>query len=359
MFVICTGISGVGKKEYLAKLRDTDAEKIRLFDVGERMLAVAKHLNIETSTEKVLDMPESTQTALRSTVFEEIIPKLQEAVPEKHCLISLHACFRWNKFLTLGFNAYHVKRITQIAAEKKIALKYVCFTDTAPKIYARLQNRPQWKDRLTLEEILLWRDEERALTEMIAEYERTEFYALASEEPLESLWKLVSSPHIKKLYLSFPITLIKQSPDLLEEVGRLRDKLRENFIVFDPLAVKDIEWQIGEYSVPAELTGGLTGGIPEPTDTAKHYMENQTVERDLQLIDQSDFVVVYYKTDKLSFGVVSEMMHGYTHNKPVYAIYPAAVSPFFSYYCTAIRSSVEELLQLLQETYPNHRHTTA
>lgn len=353
MFVICTGISGVGKKEYLAKLHAAHPEKIQLFDVGERMLAAAKHLNIETSTEKILDMPETTQTALRSTVFEEIFPQLEEAAPEKHCFISLHACFRWNSFLTLGFNAYHVKRITDIARKKGIRFIYVCFTDTAPKIYAHLQNRNQWKNRLTMEEMLLWRDEERALTKMIAEYEKTDFYALPSGEPVGSLWNLVSRPHIKKLYLSFPITLIKKFPELLEEVGKLRDTLRKDFVVFDPLAVKDIEWQIGEYSVPPELVGGLKDGIPPPSDTTKRYMENQTVERDFQLIDQSDFVVVYYKTDKLSFGVVSEMIHGHTHNKPIYVIYTSGLSPFFTYYCTERRTSVEELLQLLRETYVN------
>ncbi|MFQ5662928.1 MAG: AAA family ATPase [Terriglobia bacterium] len=354
MFVICTGISGVGKKEYLARLRDAHHQAIELFDVGERMLAVAEHLNIETSTEKILDMPESTQTALRSTVFEEVIKALERADQYKHYFVSLHACFRWNDFLTLGFNAYHVKRITDIARDKKAGPIYVCFTDTAANIYARLQKRTQWKDRLSLGEILLWRDEERTLTKMIAEYEKTSFYAVPSEEPIDTLWNLVSQPHIKKLYLSFPITIIKKyHPEYLEEVGRLRDELRKHFVVFDPLAVKDIEWHLGEYLLPDQLAAGLANGVPPASERAAQYMARQTVERDFQLIDQSDFVVVYYRTDRLSFGVVSEMIHGYSHNKPVYAVFTSSPSPFFVHYCTASRQTVADLLQLLRETYLN------
>lgn len=351
MFVICTGISGAGKKEYLAKLRSAHPEQAEVIDVGERMLHVARDLNIETSTEKILDMPQATQTALRSAVFEEILQRLEGAATEKHYLISLHASFRWNQFLTLGFNAYYVKRITELAKGKQVPLIYVCFTDTIPKIYARLQGREQWRGRLTLDELLLWRDEERALTEMIAEYEKTAFYVLPSEEPIDTLWSLASAPHIKKLYLSFPITLIKDNAKLLEEVGHFRDELRKDFVVFDPLAVKDIEWKLGQYTIPAELQGQAGQEDPLVTDTAKQYMDNQTVERDFQLIDQSDFVVVYYKTDKLSFGVVSEMIHGYTHNKPVYVVYSSGRSPFFNFYCTEVKNTVQELLHLLRTVY--------
>lgn len=203
---------------------------------------------------------------------------------------------------------------------------------------------------------MLWSNEEAALTKMIAEYEKGEFVLLPTEEPTSSLWNMLADPFKKKLYLSFPITIIKKTrPELLEEVGQFRERLREHFIVFDPLAVKDLEWLAGDYQLPADLTiatGNHTPDRDKVTEVCKRYMESQTVVRDFQLIDQSDFVVVYYKTDRVSFGVISEMIHGHGNNKPVYAVWAGSISPFFSYYCTDWKNDIDTLLELLKQ-----RHT--
>jgi len=353
LIAICTGISGVGKREYLRALQTAHPKEISFFDVGDKMLEVARNLNIDTSTERILDCPESTLTALRSTVFEQILSDLKSGIQGKHVLIGLHASFHWKKVLTLGFNAHYLKTISQLASEKRIPVVYVCFTDTVIKTFARHQSREQWKGRLTLEEVLLWTNEEAMLTKMIAEYEKADFFVLPSEEPIDSLWNIIAHPNKKKLYLSFPITIIKATqPKLLEEVGSFREKLREHFVVFDPLAVKDIEWLVGDYELPARLLDGISEPLPTASEQAKAYVEAQTVCRDFQLVDQSDFVVVYYKTDRVSFGVVSEMIHGYTNNKPVYVVWSRSVSPFFAHYCTAWKPDTEPLLDLLMKKYP-------
>lgn len=352
MIAICTGISGVGKRDFLGRLSSEHPDAIRLFDVGEMMLQVAEELNIKTNTEKILDMPETTQTALRSTVFEKIFGELDDASPDKHYIIGLHASFRWTGVLGPGFSAYHLKEITLRATAKNIHLLYVCFTDTACNIYTRLEQREQWKGKLDLEEILLWSNEEAVLTRMIAEYERATFVLLPVAEPTTSLWNILADPGKKKLYLSFPITIIKfKEKHLLGEVERFRERLREHFVVFDPLAIKDIEWLHGEYEVPDEVKAGLEIAPPACTDQAKKYMESQTVARDFQLINQSDFVVVYYKTDRASWGVMSEVIYGYSNNKPVYAVWAGSVSPFLPHYCTAWRPDIDGLLQLLTEKY--------
>jgi adenylate kinase len=355
MIAICTGISGVGKREYLQKLKEFHPDKIsKMFDVGELMLHVAKQLNIDTSTEKILDMPDTTKTALRSTIFEQILGELHEADPTKHYLISLHASFRWNQVLALGFNAYYLNRITELAREKEISILYVCFTDTICKTFARLQGREQWREKLSMEEVLLWSNEETVLTKMIAEYGKVDFVLLPTEEPIDSLWHILENPSKKKLYLSFPITIKKTQPEFFEEVNQFRDRLREDFVVFDPLAIKDLEWLAGDYQLPEELKGGAEAKFPTPnevTDLCKGYMASQTVTRDFQLIDQADFVVVYYRTHSVSFGVISEMIHGHTNNKPVYVVWSGSVSPFFSYYCADWKNDIDALIQLLKERY--------
>lgn len=351
MIVICTGISGVGKREYLGRLHSAHSGRLRWLDVGETMLEVAAKLNIQTSTERILDLPQTSQTALRSTVFEQFLKEISENAQQKDFIISLHASFRWKDVFTPGFNAYYLKRISRLAGEKSLKVLYVCFTDTAPKILARLQQREQWKDKLTLEEVILWSNEEAVLTKMIAEYEDAQFFLIPTEEPVESLWGIMSDSSKKKLYLSFPITHVKNQPEVLEEVYRFRDDLRESFVVFDPLAVKDIEWIIGDSQLPPELAPFLVGGLSLPSERAKRYMESQTVARDFQFVDQSDFVVVYYKSSRVSFGVISEMIHGHSNNKPVYAVWDEKTSPFFTNVCTSWLPTTGELLEFLRKKY--------
>ena len=72
-------------------------------------------------------------------------------------------------------------------------------------------------------------------------------------------------------------------------------------------------------------------------------VKTRTISRDFQFIHQSDFVVVLYPTDKLSPGVLSEMNYASRYNKPVYAVYSHARSPFFENLCERIFDTVEEL----------------
>jgi len=340
VIIVCTGISGVGKREYLSSLQQ-EHQQVRIHDVGERMLRLAEKLGTPTSTEKILDMHEGTLTALRAAAMEEFIGEMPKANPSELLLLATHACFRWRGTLTLGFNPYYLKKITKEAEARGQELLYVCFTDTVGKIWARLQATKQWRDRLGIEEILLWRDEEAALTKMIAQYEEKGFYLVPTEEPVQTLVQLGSDPARKKIYVAYPITLLEGKPDLLGEVRTFIQELRQQFIVFDPMSVQDIEWAMGKFKLPSELV----------SETGWRYIDDQTVARDYQLIDQSDMVVVYYKTNgappPMSFGVLSEMMHAYTNNKPVYALFPYGRSPFFKYYCTKAFPDRDSLLNFL------------
>jgi len=197
VIIVCTGISGVGKRDYFRSLQEK-YPKVMIHDVGDQMLTVARELDIPTSTEKILDMHEGTLTALRAAAMERFIGKMGEANPSELLLLATHACFRWRGTLTLGFNPYYLKKITEEAQERGHKLLYVCFTDTVGKIWARLQATKQWENRLEIQDILVWRDEEEALTKTIAEYEKKDFYLLATEEPVDTLVQLGSDPARKK-----------------------------------------------------------------------------------------------------------------------------------------------------------------
>jgi len=156
--------------------------------------------------------------------------------------------------------------------------------------------------------------------------------------------------------VAYPITLLKDKPELVKEVEALIERLRRQFIVFNPMSVQDIEWAEKKFQLPSELVSAMgTTPFPDVSKTGWKCIDDQTVARDYQLIDQSDMVVVYYKTNGppalpiMSFGVLSEMMHAYTNNKPVYALFPYGRSPFFKYYCTEAFPDLDSLLGFLSQ----------
>jgi hypothetical protein len=145
---------------------------------------------------------------------------------------------------------------------------------------------------------------------------------------------LVDKP---KIYLSYPITAIKeQHPHLLDDIKSIYlPQLEDRFIVFNPLVIQDLEKVGTMKDLSADLLASLMA---------------RTVVRDYRFIDQSDFMVVVYLTDKISPGVLSEVIYAGTHSKPVYMVYPDRVSPFLSEYTTVIFKTFTEMLEYLDSS---------
>jgi nucleoside 2-deoxyribosyltransferase len=155
----------------------------------------------------------------------------------------------------------------------------------------------------------------------------------------------------KKLYLSYPITLLRNTPEKIEQIRAIGALLTKSFIVFDPLDIKDMEFLANlEKGDSGAKIGDLDKGMIERIKT-------RTISRDYQFIRQSDFVVVVYPMDKLSPGVLSEMNFASRYNKPVYAVYNHARSIFFENLCEQIFNSPEEMEKFLLETYATESTT--
>jgi adenylate kinase len=98
----------------------------------------------------------------------------------------------------------------------------------------------QWKGRLTLKEILVWRDEETLLTKSIADYRRRPFYIIPFSSPPETLFNLMFKQHSKKVYLSYPITHIEDREAKLAGKDQFKNRLRKlGLTVFDPGEIED------------------------------------------------------------------------------------------------------------------------
>jgi len=193
--VICTGISGCDRWGYLKSVQqiaEQAGKELKIFDVGSMMFQSAPDLGIPISDKKILDLSAPALRFLRGIVFEEIINDIKKY---RHSIVATRTCFRWNKYLTPAFDVYYLKKLNELASTM-----YVTIIDTYDVIKQRLDEVPQWTGRLNLREILIWRDEETFITELLASYQEQPHYIIGRDEPPETLYHLMFTPGATKAF---------------------------------------------------------------------------------------------------------------------------------------------------------------
>ena len=338
MNIICTGVSCSGRKELMqdfAALCRDKREKIGFFNVGDFMKRTAAESGVQF-TEKVLDSDYVVLSLARRSALYEIVNLAHDY---DHAFIGLHACFRWRGVLIEGISFRDIESFP--------ANLFINVVDNLADIHQRMETNPQWAG-MRQDEINVWLDEEEFLTKQFATLRGEPHYTIARQHDLENFYDLLFSTK-RKFYLSYPITLLRETPDQIEAIRGFGSKMRKDFIVFDPLYIKDMELL---KSPAAPKNVGSEGRITTISGIDRSFSEQiktRTVSRDYQFIHQSDFVVVIYPTDKLSPGVLSEMNFASRYNKPVYAVYAHARSPFFENLCEEIFDTVEDLVAFLND----------
>ena len=340
MKIICTGISCSGRKELMEDFATFCAQKglnIGFFNVGDFMRQIGAESNVDF-TEKVLDSDPAVLSLARRTAFYEIA---QLTGDYKHAVIGLHACFRWRGSLLEGFSFKDIEII-----RPDILINVV---DNITDISERMGGSIQWAGtgKATLN---VWLDEEEFLTRQLAQRIEKPYYTVAKQHDLENFYELLFAPKKPIFYLSYPITLLRDTPEEIDKIREMGEKLSRSFIVFDPLSIKDMALVTCTKDEGAD-TLSLPPTMSEMDADVIEQIKTRTISRDYQFIHQSDFVVVIYPTDKLSPGVLSEMNYASRHNKPVYAVYTGTRSIFFENLCEKIFDGFEELEDFLCETY--------
>lgn len=343
MKIFCTGTSGSGRHEYIMRFVEyakDHGEDIKVFDVGKMLFQAAERSGVNVTAEKILDTSQQTLNALRAAVFEEI---LKESKNTKNYVVLSHGCFRWEKRLTHAMDIYYLNELLPDI--------YITIIDDISKVKANLDNTKQWRGKISLKELLMWREEEIFVTKLMADYQKKSFYILAKNQPPETLFKLAFRPKMEKIYLSYPITHLKDNKEHMNGKDKLYRELNRKFVVYDPLAIKDmdllylIEDKEPEDTVTLAPEEGEHSFSYKEISDAEEDIKSQVQSRDYNLIDQSDMIVVYYPTDLMSQGVSMEMKYSYDNNKNVYAIHPYEASPFFETLCEKIFSTPEECLE--------------
>jgi len=162
----------------------------------------------------------------------------------------------------------------------------------------------------TIYEILSWMNEEVSLSEDWAKYMGIPHYVVATGEPPECLYKLVTEPNPWVVYVSYSMTY--GTPEMRLVVDQVINQLREYAVVVDPQTV-----EIGtEFESVAD----------------KEAIYAYTVHRDLHWYVGKVHAVVaihpYPERPPLSAGMMDELGHARDYMKTRYMIFPKGFSPF-------------------------------
>jgi adenylate kinase len=343
---IVTGVSGSGRIELLKELSEYCASLGRhvvVHDIGAMMAAEALHQRLKFADDKILDVDASLLRTLRAAVINRVRVRILEPQPVDLHLIGVHACFRWKERLIPGISFADIGDLRPDG--------FINVVDDVQKVLEVNSRNSKW-DSTSLpdfERTQHWMIEEEFITEVLAEVQSKPMYLVARNHKISNLADLFFSSK-KRIYLSYPITAVrKEHPELLARIqGEILTALESLFVVFNPLAIEDMSLMAGR-DIP-ETVFQLT---PE----ARALIKSRTVERDYQFIDQSNAVVVYYMTDKISPGVLAEINYAHRNMKTVYLCFPHALSPFLEGAATQISKTPETQFVLLQKFAAEKGHS--
>jgi adenylate kinase len=389
-------MSGTGRTSFVRateQMARRNGTPIHVFDVRDTMFHLAKERGEELEEETILDVFPTALGAYRAAALERITAEVKNLPPDSSWILVTHATFSWNYSIVPGLDVYYLNLL-----EPDL---YVTITDGILSIRQRLTEE-RWK-RVTINNLLWWRDVERASTELMAAWQRKPHYLIGRRQGPETLYRLMFRPEHPTTYLSYPMTHL-EGEELLAKLERFRSRLRERMIVFDPAAVDDFTLepnaeigfsdgsaeagQIGSTFAATNLTGGGLplgefSGVGSPNaktgrardlildgrDADEHgearpanpenlaHIDGQIVDRDYKLVAQSENVVVYYPTTTLSAGVICEMKEAIHRGKRVYALWLPnnPPSPFFTRYCTKWFREEDALFDYLAEAGVIHQ----
>jgi adenylate kinase len=334
MRVICTGISGTDRLDWLREVVDlarSRGHEVSLYDVRETMFGIARAVGEPVEEETILDMFPRALVLLRAAALEQICSAIA-AEPGRDWILNTHAVFRWKNTLISGFDPHYLARLDPHL--------FVTVTTGLATGHARLHEQPRWS-ALSQEDLLVWREEEQFFTEEMARIHRKSQILLPRTIGLEPLYRLLFEPGSARAYLSYPMQHV--APGEERGLAAFKARLARHYVVFDPADVNDA------------LTEGLettSDGSKDlaPRSRLQQHIADQIVERDYKLIEQSEAVVVFYDVAVPSPGVISEMKFALESGKQVFGVWlpPSEPSVFFTRYCSTWFRSPDELFDSLK-----------
>ena len=373
MRIVLTGISGLNKKDFFAKIRALcnfkDLKKAGADpDVGLDS-TVFKGADIDLTFDlehemcrreglkarKYLDIAEKDLLNAKNKTLDGIIKESKE---KKNVILAMHAVYyrRSSLFSVLDWN-----KLVEFQPEI-----FVTLIDDVNSLKERIEGNPDAGQvkYISLKDILWWREVEFLVTQDIARNISDKcipHYLIALDQAPTIIYQLMFESNKKKVYASYPVTSAKRDAELFSETSKFLKRLKKHFIVFDPMA-------IGEKLLHDALIENLKTPHPEPYIRVKgrkkkemEYRVNdilpiigdingQIVSRDQRLVKQSDVVIAYRPA--LSPGAQHELRCAKnTGRVETFIVHPAGdpQSPFISELADETYPTVDRLLEMLQE----------
>ncbi len=358
MRALVTGQVGMDKKHYLETVRHLAGERgenVDIYHVGDIMYDEAK----DVKPGRILDLPLSRLQALRRSAFKDVIA---EAAGKPNIIVNTHATFRWRHGLFAAFDFDQIRKLEPDTL--------ICLLDNIEVVHDRL-HRDHTLDA-TLKDLMVWREEEIMATELLAQALGcgNRFYIVSrgrEADTLETSFRLICRPQMRKVYPSFPMSHVVDMPEVLAEIDAFRGELSRHFITFDPgdvdekllldraiAAAKDGQDFV---ETKARINGTTLLKVPvkQILDIAGD-IDGQIYARDFKMIDQSDMIASYIPElpggmPGLSSGVERELQHAFEHGREAYVIWKPkrSPSPFITETATRVFRTTAEAMAYFDE----------
>jgi len=348
--ILCTGSAGSGALSYIESAITQLGEQrkdIKLYKIFDWMHKVDP--SIEEGT--VLNLDSKIRENVRKRAIDLICDDIQSSNP-KYAIIRTPATFYWRRTPEEGLDYEDIKKI--------IPDLVFAIIDDAPRVQEVLNVDEQWKNHnFTLREIADWRAREITRSQEVIEPLLSEspisVFLLPRDHPPSVFTDIFISPQKPRAYFSFPITHMDSKG--LGKAKAFLEKLRERYVVFDPLTMQEEklveEWRKDprRERIKVEIkyrTESKSYEVPShQVDDAAKVFGTEIVRRDQIFIDESDCVIVYYPGKILSVGVIYEIVYAHMRGKRVFMFHDQMPSPFLEHSTTRIFEKEEEMLDFL------------
>ncbi|MBN2052989.1 AAA family ATPase [Candidatus Woesearchaeota archaeon] len=320
MIVFLTTISETDKKTYIeetVRIAKKNGHSIKYISLGAMLMEELKSdLDATFVPKNVLNIDEE----FRALAMKNLIQKLKgEVKKHKNLIISGHATFFWKKNFT---NAFNWKYLRDIKPDMFITL-----IDNTDNIKNRMNVSEQWKEqKMTPEQILAWQNVEVNTTAGWAQLFNKPHYIIPRNESRDLLYKLMLKPETELIYVSFPMTNIKD-PVTRKKIDTFIRNLEKYFAVLNPRSI-----ELGQEFGEAEAA--------------------QTFLRDLKwFTGKANKIIVYFLPQLVfSAGVLTEINHAFETTKEVWMILPKRFyGPFEKHLISEMFYSEEEFFKFIKK----------
>lgn len=333
--ILTTGVSGVGKKKYLKEWEDycsRRGKKVKIFNVGEMMLKHAINCGIKLQKKNFLNADKDLLQMDRSAVFTGILSEIEREFSDYDAVvICMHAFMFWKERFYRTYDRFLKKFSPDM---------YITFIDDFRNIANRLNQREEWRKKLTFTKILYWQNVEVEVTSGWADFAGKKFFALATGQPISTFYKLIFHPELETVYVKMPISHFRESEKRVK-IDEFIKELDKPFTVFSPLAVE------------------VVGMIPTDKfdDEELITINNHVVHRDLYwFVNQCDMGVTLWPGVVPSPGVNHETHESHTKTKDEWVIYLGdEASPFITYFNTELFKSQKDFFDYVYGKYPERK----